>query len=64
MLFAAAARDPKVAAAFDALGTRRVKPGRAMARAVPRAMVVNARHAIGRRGRRDLAGAAVPSGGR
>jgi flavin-dependent dehydrogenase len=64
MLFAAATRDAKVAAAFDALGTRRMKPGRAMARAVPRAMVVNARHAIGRRGRRDLAGAAVPSGGR
>ncbi|HEX4670315.1 MAG TPA: NAD(P)/FAD-dependent oxidoreductase [Solirubrobacterales bacterium] len=48
-LFAAAARDPKVAAAFDALGTRRTKPGRVLATAVPRAIVVNARHAIGRR---------------
>jgi 2-polyprenyl-6-methoxyphenol hydroxylase-like FAD-dependent oxidoreductase len=48
-LFAAAARDPRVATAFDELGTRRAKPGRMMAKALPRAIAVNARHAIGRR---------------
>ena len=47
-LFAAAARDPKVATAFDELGTRRVKPGRMMATTLPRALAVNARHALGR----------------
>jgi menaquinone-9 beta-reductase len=49
MLFAAAARDPRVATAFDELGTRRVKPGRMMATTLPRAIAVNARHALGRR---------------
>jgi flavin-dependent dehydrogenase len=44
MLFAAAARDPKVAAAFDAFGTRRIKPSRMFATALPRALAVNARH--------------------
>lgn len=47
-LFSAAARDPRVATAFDELGTRRVKPGRMMARTLPRALAVNARHAMGR----------------
>jgi 2-polyprenyl-6-methoxyphenol hydroxylase-like FAD-dependent oxidoreductase len=47
-LFSAAARDPRVATAFDELGTRRVKPGRMMATTLPRALAVNARHAIGR----------------
>jgi len=46
MLFAAAARDPRVALAFDAFGTRRMKPGRMLARTIPRAMAVNARHAL------------------
>jgi len=56
LLFAGAARDPEVAAAFDELGTRRAKPGRTMAKALPRAIAVNARHALGRSGtdkRRD-----------
>jgi 2-polyprenyl-6-methoxyphenol hydroxylase-like FAD-dependent oxidoreductase len=48
MLFAAAVRDPKVAVAFDALASRRMKPGRVMARAMPRVIAGNARHAIGR----------------
>jgi 2-polyprenyl-6-methoxyphenol hydroxylase-like FAD-dependent oxidoreductase len=62
ILFAAAARDPKVASAFDALGTRRRRPGRVLAAAVPRAIAVNARHALGR-GRRDAPpGAIVPGG--
>jgi 2-polyprenyl-6-methoxyphenol hydroxylase-like FAD-dependent oxidoreductase len=54
MLFAGAARDPEVAAAFDELGTRRAKPGRTIARALPRAIAVNARQALrsgGRAGR-------------
>jgi 2-polyprenyl-6-methoxyphenol hydroxylase-like FAD-dependent oxidoreductase len=48
MLFAAAARDRKVAVAFDRLGTRRAQPTRALA-IIPRALAVNARHALGRR---------------
>ena len=52
-LFSAAARDPRVATAFDELGTRRVKPGRMMATTLPRALAVNARHAM----RRDRGGA-------
>lgn len=52
VLFAAAARDPELALAFDALGTRRVKPGRALATMVPRALAVNARH-LGRVKRDD-----------
>ncbi len=47
MLFAAAVRDPKVAAAFDAFGTRRISPPRAFVKAVPRAIAVNLRHALG-----------------
>lgn len=48
MLFAAAARDAKVAAVFDAMGTRRIKPSRMFAKAMPRAIAVNLRHAIAR----------------
>lgn len=44
-LFAAAARDPEVAARFDAFATRRVKPGRMLATVVPRSIAVNASHA-------------------
>lgn len=44
-LFAAAARDPKVAARFDELGTRRIKPARMFVTTLPRALAVNARHA-------------------
>jgi flavin-dependent dehydrogenase len=56
LLFAAAARDPRVATSFDALGTRRVKPGRMLATAVPRAIAVNARHAL----RKRKSGAVLP----
>ena len=48
-LFAGAARDPKVAEGFDAFGTRCVKPGRAFSTMLPRAIVANSRHALGRR---------------
>jgi 2-polyprenyl-6-methoxyphenol hydroxylase-like FAD-dependent oxidoreductase len=50
LLFSGAARDPEVAAAFDELGTRRARPGRTIAKALPRAIAVNARHALGRSG--------------
>jgi flavin-dependent dehydrogenase len=50
LLFSAAARDPKVATAFDEFGTRRIKPARMFAKALPRALAVNARHALRRRG--------------
>ncbi len=49
-MFAAAARDAKVAALFDDLGTRSVKPGRTIARLLPRAIAVNARHRLRRAG--------------
>lgn len=49
-MFAAAARDAKVAALFDDLGTRSAKPGRTIARMLPRAIVVNARHRLRRPG--------------
>lgn len=49
MLFAAAARDAKVAADFDAFATRSAGPVRTLARTLPRALVVNSRHALGRR---------------
>jgi menaquinone-9 beta-reductase len=45
-LFAAAARDPKVAAVFDEFGTRRIGPTKMFAKAMPRAMAVNAKHAL------------------
>jgi 2-polyprenyl-6-methoxyphenol hydroxylase-like FAD-dependent oxidoreductase len=46
LMFAAAARDPKAAALFDLLGTRRARPQRLMPRLLPRAVAVNARHAL------------------
>jgi len=49
-MFAAAARDPKVAMGFEEIGTRSRKPGRAIAAMLPRAIVVNARHRLRRRG--------------
>lgn len=51
MLFAAAARDPEVAVAFDAVGTRRIKPGRMLAKTMPRMLAVNVRHALSRKHR-------------
>jgi flavin-dependent dehydrogenase len=48
MMFAAAARDPGTAAVFEAYGTRQIKPTRMFATLLPRAVAVNARHAIPR----------------
>jgi 2-polyprenyl-6-methoxyphenol hydroxylase-like FAD-dependent oxidoreductase len=45
-LMAAAARDPRVAAGFDAYATRLIKPGRMLARIAPRAVAVHARRSV------------------
>jgi menaquinone-9 beta-reductase len=47
MLFSAAARDERLARTFEAFGTRNIGPARMFASAVPRAVLVNARHALG-----------------
>jgi menaquinone-9 beta-reductase len=59
LLFAAAARDPKVAATFDKFATRQVGPVKTLTKAVPRSLDVNARHALRGRlgGDRDAVGA-------
>jgi flavin-dependent dehydrogenase len=49
LIFSASARDEKLAVQFDALGSRRITPERALARTIPRALVVTARHALLRR---------------
>jgi 2-polyprenyl-6-methoxyphenol hydroxylase-like FAD-dependent oxidoreductase len=51
LIFSAAARDPKAAVSFEAFGTRSIGPARAFASLIPRAIAVNTRHALGRRGR-------------
>ena len=48
-LFAAAARDPKVAARFDRFATRQVGPARTLATTIPRSLIVNMRHSRGNR---------------
>jgi 2-polyprenyl-6-methoxyphenol hydroxylase-like FAD-dependent oxidoreductase len=49
MLFSASARDEQLAIRFDAFGSRRIGPARMFATTIPRAIAVNARHALGRR---------------
>jgi hypothetical protein len=44
MLFAAAARDERLARTFEAFGTRSIGPARMFATTLPRALLVNARH--------------------
>jgi 2-polyprenyl-6-methoxyphenol hydroxylase-like FAD-dependent oxidoreductase len=48
LMFSAAARDPKAAAIFEAFGTRRIRPQQMLPRLLPRAVAVNARHALAR----------------
>jgi menaquinone-9 beta-reductase len=50
MLFQAAVRDPKIAATFDKFATRQVGPAKTLSKTVPRSILVNARHAMRRRG--------------
>jgi 2-polyprenyl-6-methoxyphenol hydroxylase-like FAD-dependent oxidoreductase len=52
LIFSAAARDPRLAERFEALGTRSIGPARFFATAIPRAIAVNTRHALGSRGQR------------
>ena len=58
MLFSATARDEELAVRFDAFGSRRIGPARMFATTLPRALVVNARHALRRGG-----DGAEPAGG-
>jgi menaquinone-9 beta-reductase len=60
LIFSAAARDPRLAERFEAFGTRSIGPARFFATAIPRAIAVNTRHALGSRGQR----AAPRPGGR
>jgi hypothetical protein len=48
LIFAAAARDPKSALLFERFGSRQMRPQEMMPRALPRAVAVNARHALAR----------------
>jgi 2-polyprenyl-6-methoxyphenol hydroxylase-like FAD-dependent oxidoreductase len=52
LIFSGAARDPQLATEFEAFGTRSIGPARFFATAIPRAIAVNTRHALGSRGRR------------
>jgi flavin-dependent dehydrogenase len=45
-LYSAAARDLSTAMALERVGSRRARPGRTLARALPRAIAVNAHHAL------------------
>jgi 2-polyprenyl-6-methoxyphenol hydroxylase-like FAD-dependent oxidoreductase len=49
LLFSSAARDERLARTFEAFGTRSIGPARMFATTVPRAVFVNARHALARR---------------
>jgi len=48
MMFAAGARDARSAAILDSFATRQIRPAQMLPRMVPRAIAVNARHALAR----------------
>lgn len=48
LIFSAAARDERCASMFEAFGTREIGPQQFMPRMLPRAVAVNARHALAR----------------
>jgi flavin-dependent dehydrogenase len=48
LIFSASARDEKCAGLFETFGTRTIGPERAFPRMLPRALAVNARHALAR----------------
>lgn len=58
LIFSAAARDQRLAKTFEDFGTRSIGPARFFARAIPRAVTVNARQAL-RSGDRSLGGGAT-----
>jgi 2-polyprenyl-6-methoxyphenol hydroxylase-like FAD-dependent oxidoreductase len=49
LLFSAGTRDERLARTFEAFGTRNIGPARGLATMVPRAVLVNARHARAQR---------------
>jgi 2-polyprenyl-6-methoxyphenol hydroxylase-like FAD-dependent oxidoreductase len=49
LIFSASARDERLAQSFEAFGTRSIGPARFFAAAMPRAIAVNARHALNSR---------------
>jgi 2-polyprenyl-6-methoxyphenol hydroxylase-like FAD-dependent oxidoreductase len=49
LLMSAACENPRLASAFDAFATRRIRPGRMLARTLPRSLAVGARRAARRR---------------
>jgi 2-polyprenyl-6-methoxyphenol hydroxylase-like FAD-dependent oxidoreductase len=57
LLFSSAARDERLARTFEAFGTRSIGPARMFATTVPRAVFVNTRHALARRGHGTAASA-------
>jgi 2-polyprenyl-6-methoxyphenol hydroxylase-like FAD-dependent oxidoreductase len=63
LIFSAAARDRRLATTFEAFGTRRIGPARFFASAIPRAVVVNARHALRSRDDRSPGGATYARSG-
>jgi 2-polyprenyl-6-methoxyphenol hydroxylase-like FAD-dependent oxidoreductase len=63
LIFSAAARDARVAAAFDAFGTRSIGPARFFARAIPRAVAVHARRALRSRDRSPASSATYARSG-
>lgn len=48
LVFSAAARDDRCAGIFEEFGTREIRPQQAFPRMLPRALAVNARHALAR----------------
>jgi menaquinone-9 beta-reductase len=52
LIFSAAARDPRLAANFEAFGSRGIGPARFFATAIPRSIAVNTRHALDSRRQR------------
>lgn len=50
LLFSAATRDERLGRTFEAFGSRNIGPLRAFPKMIPRALLVNARHALSARG--------------
>lgn len=48
MMWSAATRDPELALVLERFGTRQIRPAQMMPRAMPRSILVNARHALAR----------------
>ena len=53
LIFSAAAKDDRVAAIFEAFGSRRIGPERAFPRLIPLSLAAHARGALARRGEAD-----------